>query len=99
MIYCFDLDGTLCLSVEDDHYTEAVPLFDHIEKVNKLYDEGHVIKIDTARGSTTGIDWTDATENQLKIWGVKYHELRCGIKMFADMYIDDKGVNLNFFEK
>jgi hypothetical protein len=99
MTFCFDLDGTLCSNVEGDHYTEATPLFHHIERVNELYDEGHTIKIDTARGSTTGIDWTGATEKQLKEWGVKYHELRCGVKMFADIYIDDKGINLNFFEK
>lgn len=99
MEYVFDLDGTLCTSVEGLHYTEAEPYPDRIEKVNSLYNEGHIIKIDTARGSKTGIDWTEATEKQLKSWGVKYHELRCGVKMYADIYVDDKGINLNFFEK
>ena len=97
MTYVFDLDGTLCTSVEGDHYTDAKPFMDRINIVNKLYDEGHIIKIDTARGSTTGIDWAYITEKQLKNWGVKYSELRCGVKMFADIYIDDKGRNLDFF--
>jgi hypothetical protein len=98
MIYCFDLDGTLCTNTEGD-YESAVPFLDRIKVVNKLFDDGHTIKIETARGSGTGIDWNLVTENQLKEWGVKYHELRVGVKMHADIFIDDKGVSdNNFFE-
>jgi len=34
------------------------------------------------------------TENQLKIWGVKYHELIFGKPSF-DVVIDDKSINFN----
>ena len=46
--YVFDLDGTLCetFSNPDGHgmkYFEATPYPDRIEKVNKLWEEGHTI--------------------------------------------------------
>ena len=43
----------------------------------------------TARGSTTQIDWTEVTQNQLQSWGLKYHKLFIS-KPSADIYIDDK---------
>jgi len=99
MIYCFDLDNTLCVTVEGD-YKNSTPIQDRIDKVNRLYSEGNYIIIDTARGSVTGIDWFDLTKNQLELWGVLYSELRTGIKMYADIYVDDKSVNdFNFFNK
>lgn len=99
MIYCFDLDGTLCTNTEGD-YESASPFFYRIDVVNKLYDDGHTIVIETARGSSTGIDWNEVTKNQLESWGVKYHKLRVGIKIHADIFIDDKGVSdINFFKK
>jgi hypothetical protein len=97
MTYCFDLDGTLCS--HEQNYSNAKPLNNRIEILNKLYNEGHRIIIDTARGSETGINWLDTTKRQLEEWGVKYHELRVGRKISADIYIDDKGINdKNFFE-
>ncbi len=99
MIFCFDLDGTLCTNT-NGNYNDAIPYKDRIEKLNFFYDSGHIIKIDTARGKTTGIDWTEITKNQLEQWGVKYHELRIGIKMNADFFIDDKGIkDVDFFNK
>ena len=50
MIYCFDLDGTLCTHEED--YAKAMPFSDRILLVNALYEQGHKIIVDTARGST-----------------------------------------------
>ena len=40
-----------------------------IKLVNKLYDEGHTIIIDTARGSVSGKNYFFFTVNQLKSWG------------------------------
>lgn len=91
LTYCFDLDGTLCS--QETNYNQAKPYPRIIQKVNSLYNEGNTIKIFTARGSTTGIDWRTLTENQLKEWGVKYHKLIMG-KPEADIFIDDKGVNI-----
>ncbi len=89
MIYCFDIDGTLCSNTFGE-YEKAKPLFKRIEIVNNLYDDGHTIKLFTARGSTTKKDWRNLTESQLKEWGVKYTSLELG-KPEADIYIDDKG--------
>jgi hypothetical protein len=91
-IYCFDLDGTLCTNTEGD-YENALPYSERISIVNDLYDKGNTIIIETARGSKTGIDWYLITENQLKNWGLSYHKLRAGVKIPADIYIDDKGIN------
>ena len=100
MIYCFDLDKTICTQEPDFDLTRAKPIKERVFKVNKLYDEGHTIIIDTARGSNTGIDWCKFTEQQLKNWGIKYHELRVGKKIFADRYIDDRGISdVDFFNK
>lgn len=55
--YCFDLDGTLCvteISEGRNLYMEAKPIRERIELVNKLYDDGHIILIDTSRGCGSG---------------------------------------------
>jgi hypothetical protein len=96
MIYCFDLDGTLCTNTNGD-YKNAEPFLNRIKKVNKLHESGNKIIIDTARGVTTGIDWYDLTENQLHSWGVNFDKLIVGKKVHADVFIDDKGINDNFF--
>jgi len=88
MIYCFDIDGTIC--TQETEYSDAKPYTDRIEKINTLYDEGNEIVFFTARGYLTGIDWEEVTSNQLKDWGVRYHRLVFG-KPNADIYIDDKG--------
>ena len=65
--------------------------------INKLYEDGNTIIFNTARGFVTKINWTQETRDQLKEWGVKYHELHL-TKPHADIYIDDKGVkDLDFF--
>ncbi len=100
MIYCFDIDGTLCSQYpESGDYAESTPVLERIAIVNKLYDEGHKIILLTARGmGRTNNDQIGAykclytfTENQLKEWGVKFHELFMG-KPEADIFIDDKGM-------
>lgn len=91
MIYCFDIDGTLCTNTNGS-YEKAEPYPDIIAQVNALYDAGHRIILFTARGSTTGIDWRELTEKQMRRWGVKYYELLLG-KPHADVYIDDKAIH------
>ena len=91
MIYCFDIDGTLCTKT-DGAYEEAEPFPDRIAVVNALHAAGHTIKLFTARGSTTGINWRDITEMQLREWNVCYHILIMG-KPEADIFIDDKAFN------
>tara|TARA_Y100000589_G_C27191339_1_gene644944 strand:- start:3590 stop:3892 length:303 start_codon:yes stop_codon:yes gene_type:complete len=99
MVYVFDIDGTLCTLVENAAYENAEPLLDRISIVNKLYDEGNYIKLFTARGSQTGIDWTDITTKQLSSWKLKYHELIINCKPHGDLFIDDKAINADLFFK
>tara|TARA_X000000368_G_C23007342_1_gene701834 strand:- start:874 stop:1170 length:297 start_codon:yes stop_codon:yes gene_type:complete len=97
MIYCFDIDGTICTQEID--YSDAKPYPERILRINELYDDGHKIIFLTARGFKTGIDWKEITTNQLNKWGVKYHNLHFG-KPNADFYIDDKGRDIfNWFTK
>ena len=89
--YVFDIDGTICTNTNGD-YENARPFIERINFINKLHDEGNIIKYFTARGSTTGIDWRKLTEIQLKEWNAHYHELILG-KPDGDLFIDDKGYN------
>jgi len=94
--YVFDLDGTLCETPGSD-YAKATPIEARISAVWRLKHAGHQIVIDTARGSRTGIDWVELTCEQLRVWGVPFHELRVGKKIHGDLYIDDKGVSADEF--
>ena len=91
--YIFDIDGTICNNTYGE-YELAEPYTRRIKYINKLFDEGHIIKYFTARGSTTNIDWRDLTMQQLSDWGAKYNELIMG-KPDGDIFIDDKGFNCN----
>ena len=84
-----DIDETICNTRRDRDYSKSTPIDEHIQKINRLYDEGHHIVYWTARGSGSGIDWMDLTEKQLSAWGVKHHELRLG-KPSYDLLICDK---------
>ena len=95
-IYAFDIDGTICTNTYGN-YELAKPYKNRIESINKLYSEGHTIKMFTARGSTTNKDWHEFTTKQITSWGLKFHELITG-KPEADFFIDDKAVNHNDWE-
>ena len=98
MVYMFDIDGTICNNT-DGKYEDAIPMLKRIAVINQLYNEGHTIKLYTARGATTGIDWTELTVSQMKEWGVKHHTLMLG-KPHYDIFIDDKAVSdKRFFER
>jgi len=99
MKYCFDIDGTICNTPNKDDgkpdYENATPFPFVVEQVNRLYDEGHKIILQTARGRGSGINHTSLTIEQLDRWGVKYHELEPMFhKPTADWFIDDKGINV-----
>ncbi|MEX0813502.1 MAG: hypothetical protein WD048_14885 [Chitinophagales bacterium] len=92
-----DIDNTV-MHTEGTDYEKSTPMQENIERVNKLYDEGHYIVYWTARGMKSGLDWTELTEKQLKAAGAKYHELRL-TKPPYDVFIDDKVVNSRDWEK
>ena len=87
--FCFDIDGIVATIVPGNQYNLAKPKPQNIRIINTLYEWGHHIVLFTARGSETGIEWTEVTRKQLAEWGVRYHELLFG-KPAADYYVDDK---------
>ena len=95
MQYIVDIDNTITDTVNSD-YPNTQPMLSRIKKINKLYEEGNTIIYWTARGGSTGKDWTDLTTKQLKEWGCKYHELRMR-KPSYDIWVDDKAINSEDF--
>ena len=85
-----DIDDTICSHGEPRSYLTAKPIVDNIEKINKLYEEGHIIIYWTARGGNTGLDWTELTTKQLEQWGAKHHKLIMNEKPSYDLLICDK---------
>ena len=96
MIIYVDIDETICITPSDRDYSKAMPIVENIEKINKLYDAGNTIVYWTARGSGSGIDWSEVTSNQLTRWGAKHHDYKVG-KPTYDLFICDKAVNSQDF--
>ena len=94
MKFCVDIDDTLLFSElqEDGTYFISSPNYELIEKTNKLYEEEHLIIVQTAR------HWDKLKETmlQLKEYNIKYHTLVMG-NVTADVYINDKGVDPSNF--
>ena len=96
MIIDVDIDDTICKASPDMDYSKSNPKKDRISKINALFDEGHTIIYWTARGTVSGLDWTDVTMKQFEEWGVKYHQLKMK-KPAYDLFIDDKNINSERF--
>lgn len=84
-----DIDGTICESAEGK-YDTASPVPQHIEKINKLYEDGNTIIYYSARGRRSGQDYTELTVNQLSDWGCKFHGVIMNHKLDYDLMICDK---------
>ena len=97
-----DIDETICITDGPKNlardYSKSNPILENIKAVNKLYEQGHHITYWTARGTESGIDWTDVTKKQLLEWGAKHNHLILG-KPSYDLYIDDKSINTRNWEK
>ena len=97
-IFCFDLDGTICIT-KGKRYSRSKPIKEAIILINKLYSEGHVIKIFTSRYMGRNNDNINKaykqgykfTHKQLKSWGLKFHKLHMGKPSF-DFLVDDKSI-------
>ncbi len=87
-IYRVDIDGTLCNKTYGK-YDQAKPIREHIDKINKLFEEGNKIILWTARGKPQGENWEEFTKKQMKEWGVKYHGIDFS-KPHFDILFDDK---------
>ena len=98
-IFCFDLDNVICKTYEN-FYSKSLPIKKNIDVINLLYEQGHIIKIFTARymgRSNENVKIAEKkalkiTLKQLKNWQVKYNKLIFGKPSF-DVYIDDKNIN------
>jgi biotin synthase-related radical SAM superfamily protein len=99
MIIYVDIDETICFYEEEiplegkKDYSKAIPSYGNIEKINKLYENGDKIVYWTARGSRSGIDWTEFTRDQLVSWGCKFHDLKCN-KPYYDKFIEDRSLRI-----
>tara|TARA_B100000795_G_scaffold187555_1_gene142644 strand:+ start:472 stop:819 length:348 start_codon:yes stop_codon:yes gene_type:complete len=98
-IFCFDLDNVICKTFKN-FYSKSLPIKKNINIINSLYDQGHTIKIFTARymgRSNENITIAKKkalkmTLKQLKNWNVKYNKLIFGKPSF-DIYVDDKNID------
>ena len=100
----FDLDDVICFRTSDsgaiEKYRSCEPYSEMIYIVNNCYENGYKVIIYTSRGMTCFKGNTndiysnlyELTVQQLKHWGVKYHQLIMG-KAHYDILIDDKCLN------
>tara|TARA_B100001059_G_C17822635_1_gene579276 strand:- start:1054 stop:1401 length:348 start_codon:yes stop_codon:yes gene_type:complete len=101
MIFCFDIDNTIC-TTKGKAYKTAKPKKGIIKLINELYDSGHTIKIFTSRYMGRNRDNVrkarlqgyGQTLGQLKKWGLKFHKLLMG-KPSYDIFVDDKALGYN----
>jgi hypothetical protein len=104
-IYVIDIDGTLTHPHTGTPWI-AKPREDRIAAVNKMYDAGNTIYLQTARGFVQACNKyedplqiqieqdrhaRERTEAQLKLWGVKYTKLFFG-KPRGKLYVDDHAI-------
>ena len=101
-LICFDIDNVICQTKGKD-YKNAKPNKHAIKKINKLYKEGYIIKLYTARYMGRNNDNISKarkqgymmTKNQLRSCDINYHKLVFGKTSF-DLFIDDKSI---YFKK
>lgn len=101
----FDLDDTICTRSTNEggkkKYHTCIPISERVRLVNDCYDAGYHITIYTARGmmvydgdiNKINENLRPLTENHLKEWGVKYHELVLGKNPY-DLLICDKAEDI-----
>ena len=97
-IFCFDVDNTICIT-KGKQYSRSKPIKEAIILINKLYLEGHIIKIFTSRYMGRNKDnikkaykqGYQFTHKQLKSWGLKFHRLYMGKPSF-DIFVDDRSI-------
>lgn len=90
----FDIDGIICTYNINRPYIEAQPLPENIALINTLYEHGHRIVLNTARGrnSKGGFNFKKLIRKQLAEWGVLYHILYFD-KPAGHYYVDDRNAS------
>ena len=99
MVVVIDFDGTLALGDTKDINT-MVPNLKLVSLINSLHKDGNTIKIVTARGCKSCVDFDERRKKYyititkwLNKHKIKYHELSF-YKEYADVYIDDRSINI-----
>jgi trehalose-6-phosphatase len=87
-VYCFDLDGVLCDGLPFWE-GEPSPKQETIDKLRKLYEDGNIIIIWTARQW----EYAPVTVGWLVAHCVPFHGIQMA-KGGADYYIDDKAISI-----
>lgn len=88
-LICVDMDGTLCKGESWGHgYSE--PYRDRIEFINDLYNKGAHIIIWSSRFP----EMYQKTLSWLTKYGVRFHGIALQKKSGANLYIDDKCINV-----
>jgi hypothetical protein len=98
--FAFDIDNTICKTVKN-FYKRSKPNYRVIKLINKLNDDGHIIKIFTSRYMGRNNDninfvkkkYYKIVKKDLVKWGVKFNKLILG-KPSYDYIVDDKALNI-----
>lgn len=101
MIIYVDIDQTIAITPRLGNswdYENSCPRFKYISKINALFEKGNEIVYWTARGSSSGKNWSELTKSQLKSWGCKYTRLESLKKPSFDLFIDDKSITIEELE-
>ena len=97
MVIYVDIDQTIANTPRDGeswNYEKSSPRTKYISKINSLFDKGNQIVYWTARGSSSGKDWSELTKSQLDSWGCKYTRIETLKKPSFDLIIDDKSIRI-----
>lgn len=73
--YLIDIDGTICDDIPNEEPERMVTAKEYVgarEKINSLYDAGHIVTFFTSRSNKYH---REVTEKWLKDHGFKYHAL------------------------
>ena len=96
----YDLDGTLCTKRKSgETYKDVQPIQSMVDQLNKFYDEGHTIIINTARNMATQNNDVgkvmqnigELTLRWLREHNIRYHSIVFG-KPYGMCYCDDRSV-------
>ena len=99
VILAIDFDGTICTVSYPEIGRERLGAK---EFINKLYDEGYLIVINTCRSDGGEHAAEQMVKDFMKLRGIKYHSINQNLdflieyykcdtrKISADVYIDDK---------
>lgn len=100
----FDVDETITKWNNDRDYENFVADEEMVKFINKLYDEGHIITLYTARGMRScgpgkiAVEILPGLIKNLRKIGLKFHNLLTH-KPYYDWIVDDKAMRPDEFKE